>query len=185
MSAYGNDRVLFNFCSGFIPAANENCEKTGRYGYIVSDSSSLSPEKTCSPITASYYESSTVLFNEIENGITLSFSSSEIACPASFLVKGTYGLKITAYCDRTLKSGEQRDIKWNRNTPGTCIQEVSLYSKDACPAFDANALWTFFETYWFIFGVLYIFIGAFVTFFGRILIKPTVFFVSFITITFV
>ena len=61
---------------------------------------------------------------------------------------------------------------------------MSLYSKDACPAFDANALWKFASDYWFIWGLVFVVIGGFVNFFGRVMIKPTVFFISFVVITF-
>jgi uncharacterized membrane protein len=59
-----------------------------------------------------------------------------------------------------------------------------MNARNACPAFDANAFWTFAAKYWFIWGIIYIIIGAFINFFGRIMIKPTVFLTSFIVVTF-
>ena len=123
-----------------------------------------------------------MLFKEVENGVSLEFTNSEVACPS---VSGTYGLKITAFCDKTLSSGQMRDVKWDRNTRGTCVQEVSMYSRDACPAFDANSLWAFAEEYKFVWGAIYVVIGLFVNFFGRVMIKPTTFFLSFVVLTFV
>jgi hypothetical protein len=58
-----------------------------------------------------------------------------------------------------------------------------MTSRDACPAFDVNSLFTFLDQYKFFWGLLFIFKGLVANFFGRKSIKHTVFLVSFLSST--
>ena len=71
-------------------------------------------------------------------GVKLTFEQSSDECPASKRAVGNYGLVVSAYCDSKLSSGQYDKLKWDKVSKRTCVQEVSFYSKNACPAFDTN-----------------------------------------------
>lgn len=145
-----------------------------------------SKDDTCDSLTASEHTKDEVTFAEIQDndgnqsGVSLTFQGSDDACEG-----GKYGLKLFLYCDQTIDSGNVKDLKFLRNTPGSCVQELTLKAKDACPALDINELFQFLDQYRFLWGAGMILIGLFINFVGRKSIKPTVFLITFIASTFV
>lgn len=63
-----------------------------------------------------------------------------------------------------------------------CTQVIEMYSGAGCPAFDLNEVFNMLEKYRFLWGLILLFIGLVMTFFGRKLIKYVVFIVIFIIV---
>jgi hypothetical protein len=83
-----------------------------------------------------------------------------------------------------MKSGDEpRNLKWDKLSQKTCVQEVSFHSFDACPAFDSSFIWDFLYDYRFLWGIVFVIMGAFINFYGRKMIEPTTFFMTFVLIT--
>lgn len=59
-----------------------------------------------------------------------------------------------------------------------------MYAKDGCVVFDASYIFQFLDKWRVFWGAGFIMIGIFVTFLGRKSIKPTIFILTFIGVTF-
>lgn len=68
------------------------------------------------------------------------------------------------------------------DTDAECMTTVSLKSYHACYRFSLGALWRYIESNSVLFGLILIGVGLFVGFFGKKLLKPTIFLVGAIAI---
>jgi hypothetical protein len=59
-----------------------------------------------------------------------------------------------------------------------CNQRVQIRSKFGCPILTVNAIWTFFEKTYVLWGIIFIIFGFFLTLFGRKLFKFAIFFLG-------
>lgn len=179
------ERFLFDFCEAFSPTPKYvSCEHDDRFGYLV-NLSDKDPE-VCTELTGS--NASNITFTELFDagnekkpiGVQLDFPESEQKCESG----SNYGLRIKLTCNNDLTAGEASDVAFSREIPGTCIQEIKMSAKEACPSFDASVLFDFLSKYTYLWGVLFIAKGMVSTFYGRKAIKTTVFLISFLLGTF-
>lgn len=63
-----------------------------------------------------------------------------------------------------------------------CTPRVIMTSKDACPYLSLGTLWHFFNTYYYVFGVVMMFIGLFLMIAGGKYHKVTMFLVGQVTV---
>jgi hypothetical protein len=146
----------------------------------------LKKDGTCDSLTTSDSADGEVSFAEIQDddgkasGVSFTFKGSDDACDG-----GHYGLKIFLNCDKTISTGEIKDLKYLRTTPNSCVEELTMNARDACPALDINEIFVFLNQYALFYGAVMIVVGLFINFVGRKSIKPTVFMITFISTTFV
>lgn len=60
---------------------------------------------------------------------------------------------------------------------------MQMYSFNACPVFDLDAIYQFLAKYSILWGLVFLAIGLFINFFGRKMIKPTVFIIGMLLTT--
>lgn len=82
-----------------------------------------------------------------------------------------------------MSSGKSSDLKYVKTS--NCVQYVTMTSRDGCPLFQIDYIYDFLNKYKVLWGVLFILVGLGVNFFGRVSIKPTVFTLTFIFVTFI
>jgi len=116
--------------------------------------------------------------NDKEYAVNLKYQGSNDTCQSG----ENLGLDIKIFCDKEMGQGLTRDVKFVKEDK--CIQYIEMHSKHGCPTFDAIYIFRFLDQWKALWGMGFIAIGVFVTFLGRKSIKPTIFLLAFIGVTF-
>jgi hypothetical protein len=85
-----------------------------------------------------------------------------------------YSLLVQLNCDENCKETTYELDTASIQTP--CSPKVIISSKEACAKVALGTLWTFFKTYYYIFGIFMIFIGIFLIVAGGRYYKVTMWF---------
>lgn len=82
---------------------------------------------------------------------------------------------MTLICDPNAEQYKTTDLV---DIDGKGNFSTTLTSAEVCPKFDLNALWTFLENYYYLWGAMFIVGGAFFCFLGKKLFKAAIFVVT-------
>lgn len=187
----GNDskeKLLFNFCKPFDASTDKEfkmCEPAERYGYLIDKIGE--PGMKCEPLTEKVLGSKvnvTEFTEGNDKGIQFEFPKSEKPC-GTRAPGQNFGLIVKAYCAKNVTTDQVDKFEFNRELPGTCTQVYTVNSGAACPKIDLDALYEFLSKYKVLWGFVFIVLGMFISYFGRKMIKPTVFVITFVLVTFV
>ena len=83
-------------------------------------------------------------------------------------------------CNPDLVKSEVSGLKFVNEE--NCVSVLTMESQAGCPAFDTNQLFLKLEKYYVLWGLLMLAMGVLCAFFGRKLMKPVIFIVTFFTI---
>ena len=170
-----HDEIIFNFCETFVPddTTYHNCPNDGGFGYLYD----LDQSK-CHPLSS---KSDEVKFEETFEddtlkGVKLTFPSNGGDCPNQ--------MEIQLTCNKDRKVGQPDNYNVQLDPSNTCIELISMDAYEACPSFDMNGVISFMMDHKYAWGAVFVLIGVIVNFFGRKAIKPTIFLITTILVSF-
>lgn len=166
--------MILNLCKAFKPPADDSdfssCSKISEPGYaFIANSNNM-----CYALSSSQ--------NLPDITEILDDKKKPVGVDVTYTFNDKIGLNIKITCDKTMESGQIKNSHYLGKT-GQHFEKIEFTSKDACPAIDLGSLFEFVSNYRYLWGGLFMIVGVFITFWGREMMKPTVFLLTLILVS--